>query len=48
VDRAGMKEFSNDPTRQMQELSSLFETRMAIIQENIKKLKVELDKCAEV
>jgi hypothetical protein len=43
-----MKEFSNDPTKQVQELSTLFETRLAVIQENIKRLKFDLEKCSEV
>ncbi len=43
-----MKEFSNDPSQAMSELSSLFETRMKIVQSSLNKLKTGLDNASAV
>jgi hypothetical protein len=43
-----MKEFSNDPSQAMSELSSLFETRMKIVQKSLNQLKTGLDHASAV
>jgi hypothetical protein len=42
-----MKEFSNDPTKQMMELSSLFESKVHFIQRNLQQLKLLIDKSTD-
>jgi hypothetical protein len=43
-----MKEFSNNPSEAMTELSSIFETRMKLVQESLLRLKTELDATSEI
>lgn len=43
-----MKEFSNDPTRNIAELSAIFEGKIAQLQQKIQKLKFQVDHCSGV
>lgn len=43
-----MKEFSNDPSRNIAELSAAFEGKIAQLQQNIQRLKQQIDRCPGV
>lgn len=46
--RSSKREFSNDPTKNMQELANVFQSRVSWIQNAISKLKAESEMGAEV